>query len=84
MKLNRKALGLACGIVWGLAVCFSTVWVMMLGGGEHLILLNKFYWGYSISLLGAILGLVYGFIDGFIGGWILAFLYNLFAARPAT
>jgi hypothetical protein len=57
---------------------------MMRGGGEHLVLLNKFYLGYSVSVLGSILGLVYGFIDGFIGGWILAFLYNLFAVRPAA
>ena len=85
MQLNKTALGLAAGTLVGLAVFLATLWTMMAGGGEHLILLAKFYWGYQISLPGALLGLVYGFVDGFIGGWLLAWLYNRFAGvRPAT
>jgi len=79
MKLDRRALGLAAGILWGLCVFLCTLWVMARGGGEHLLLLSKFYPGYAISAVGAILGLVYGFIDGFISGWLLAWLYNRFA-----
>ena len=80
MQLDKKALGLAMGILWGLAVLVMTVWAMVVGGGEHLILLGKFYMGYGISPAGAFIGLIWGFIDGFIGGWVLAWLYNKLAA----
>ncbi len=80
MQLNKGALGLSLGILCGATVLCLTILTMIMGGGDHLILLKKFYLGYSISLLGAILGLVYGFIDGFIGGWLIAFLYNRFTA----
>jgi len=83
MKLDAKALGLAAGILWGICVCFTTLWVIWRGGGEHLELLGKFYIGYSVSVGGAFLGLVYGFVDGFLGGWILAWLYNRFARATA-
>jgi hypothetical protein len=79
MKLDRKALGLAAGILWAVCVFVCTLWVVFRGGGEHLELLSQFYPGYSVSVVGAFLGLVYGFIDGFIGGWVLAWLYNRFA-----
>ncbi len=81
MSLDKKALGLACGLLWGGGVFVATLWVMMSGsGGEHIKLLSRFYIGYSVSPLGSILGLVYGFIDGMVTGWILAWLYNRFAA----
>jgi hypothetical protein len=80
MQLNKAALGLAFGILWGVCLFLATIWVMMRGGGEHLVLLTKFYLGYSISFVGAILGLIWGFVEGFIGGWLLAWLYNRFAA----
>lgn len=79
MKLNAKALGLAAGILWGVCVFLATVWVMYMGGGEHLVLLAKFYLGYSVSWVGAFVGLVYGFVDGFVCGFVLAWLYNRFA-----
>ncbi len=79
MSLNQKALALACGVLWGGAVLVATVWVLIIGGGEHLTLLSKFYLGYSVSPLGAVIGLVWGFLDGFVGGWLLGWLYNRFA-----
>ena len=85
MELNKKALGLAGGLLWGGGQALATVWVMLRGGGEHLELLGRFYLGYSVSPLGILLGLAYGFVDGFIGGWLLAWLYNRFAgAKPAV
>ncbi len=79
MQLNKKALGLAGGILWGATVLLATIFAMIVGGGEHLTLMSKFYLGYSVSSVGAVVGLVWGFIDGFIGGWLLAWLYNKFA-----
>ena len=84
MGFDKKALGLASGFLWGGAVLVATLWVVVRGGGEHLILLNKFYLGYSVTLVGALVGLVYGFIDGFIGGWLFAWLYNRFAGAASS
>jgi hypothetical protein len=84
MTLNKTALGLSFGILWGAGLFLATLWVTVAKGGDHLSLLNRFYIGYSISYLGAFVGLIYGFIDGFIGGWLLAWLYNVFAAPKAA
>ncbi len=79
MRLHKTAFGLAAGILWGLAVLVATLWALAVGGGDHLNLLAKFYFGYSITVLGAFVGLVWGFIDGFVCGWLFAWLYNRFA-----
>lgn len=78
MQLDKNAFGLANGITWGLCIFLATVWVLIRGGGEHLILLNQFYIGYEISWLGGLIGLVYGFVTGYICGWIFATLNNVF------
>ena len=82
MRINKVALGLTLGILWGASVFLATLWIMARGGGQTLMVLKQFYFGYSVSFLGGLLGLVYGFIDGFIGGWLIALLYNAFA-KPA-
>ena len=79
MKLDKRALGLAAGLLWGFCVFISTLWVMYVGGGEHLGMLGRFYIGYSVTALGAVIGLVYGFVDGFICGWLFGWLYDKFA-----
>ncbi|MAF20477.1 MAG: hypothetical protein CMI55_02220 [Parcubacteria group bacterium] len=58
MKLDKKAFGLASGVLWGVAVFVATLWVIWRGGGNTMGLLDKFYLGYSISYLGAFVGLV--------------------------
>ncbi|MFZ5559539.1 MAG: hypothetical protein ACOZAL_01965 [Patescibacteria group bacterium] len=78
MTLSKRALALASGILWGVVVFVATIYVMIKGGGNTLVLLQQFFWGYSISFVGAILGLIYGFIWGFILGWIWGLLYNAF------
>lgn len=80
MQLNRKALGLALGILWGAGVFIATAVTLMVGGGAHLELLGKFYLGFTVSWAGAFVGLIYGFVDGFIAGWLVAWLYNRFAS----
>jgi hypothetical protein len=76
MKLDKKAFGLASGIFWGFTIFVATIWVLIRGGGETLILLRQFYFGYSVSYEGAFVGLIYGLVDGFVCGWIFAWLYN--------
>lgn len=78
MKLSIKALGLTSGILWGLTVFITTLWIIVIDSpGNTLGLLHKFYFGYSVSWAGAFIGLIWGFVDGFICGSIFAWLYNL-------
>ena len=84
MELNKISLGLAAGLLWGGFMFVATIWVMAVGGGEHLLLVRRFYLGYSVSAVGAVLGLIYGFVDGFIGGWLLAWLYNRLSAKKSA
>ena len=79
MKLSIKSFALASGILWAAIIFLSTIFIMLRGGGEHLILLAKFFFGYSISFLGAIVGLVYAFIYGAILGALFAWIHNWFA-----
>ncbi len=79
MRLNPKAFGLALGILKGLALVVITFWVMACDGGNTVALLEQFYIGYSISLLGALIGFIYSFIVGFISGYLIAWLYNRFS-----
>ena len=83
MKLDVKAFALTGGILWGGAVCFATLWLLLSGSQGALIRqIDHFYIGYSYSYLGAFVGLVWGFIDGAIGGALFAWLYNKLA-KPA-
>lgn len=84
MRLKVLASGVAGGVVWGLAAFGLTLVILAQGGGQHLSLLAAVYWGYSVSLTGALVGLVYGFIDGFIAGVIFALVYNLLAGKSAA
>ncbi len=77
--LDRKALGLAAGIVAGALLFITTMIVVMKGGGARfqLQLLNQFLWGYSVTLGGAFIGLLWGLALGFGLGWGFAVLRNL-------
>lgn len=84
-KLNRNALGLSLGTLWGVTLFIATIWVWIgveyfnTRGGGTLILLNRFYIGYGLSLGGAFIGIPYAFASGYVGGSILALVYNKFA-----
>ncbi len=84
MKLNIKALALAAGIAWGLAILLLTYWFLLMGyEGETLSRLSNVYLGYSVTWYGGFIGLAWGFVDGLIGGAVLAWLYNRFVPKPA-
>ena len=85
MKLNPRALAITAGIFWGVVVMLATWWVMLFDtGGQTIRLLQNFYIGYSVSIVGSLLGLVWGFVDGLICGYIFASLYNLFVREKAA
>jgi hypothetical protein len=80
MKLNKTAFGLSAGIIWGLAIFLSTVFLLIKGSdGNTISKLAAIYYRYTFSYLGSIIGLIWGFVTGFIGGWLFALVYNLFA-----
>ena len=77
MKLNKRSLGLAAGVLWG--GCLFLITLISMGTGyalEMLQMLAGLYPGYSVSIPGSIIGLIYGFLDGFIGLYIFGWLYN--------
>ena len=78
-KLNPLKLGLAAGILWGLAL-FIMTWISMYSGWAMFWLSQwiDLYPGFDLSTKGTFLGLIYGFIDGFVSFYIIGWLYNLF------
>lgn len=79
-KLDRTALGFAVGTICGLGVFAATIFLIIKGGevvGPNLALLGQFFFGYKVTVAGALIGLVYGFIGGFVLGWLIGFLRNL-------
>ncbi len=78
MELRKRALGIALGLVWGLAIMLAT-WFLLLRNapGEIISKLSTFYFGYSYSWGGAVIGFLWGFVDGFITGFLIAWIYNL-------
>lgn len=85
MRLNVKAFALAFGIWWGGAVFLMTWWLLVLGADSGVMsMLEAAYVGYTLSPVGSIVGLAWGLVDGAVCGAILAWLYNIFAARFAA
>lgn len=80
MLLNKRALALTFGILWGLSVFFAVLWVILWDGatGESLPI-ALIYRGTTASYSGAVIGLIWGLADGLIGGWLVAWLYNRLA-----
>ena len=78
MELRKRALGIAFGLVLGLASMLGT-WVLLYRGspGATISTLGAFYIGYTYSFSGGIVGFVWGFVDGFICGFLVAWIYNM-------
>lgn len=75
--LNAKKLGLAGGILGGLATFVFTLIAHFTGYGESsLNRMSDVYPGYTVSFGGAFGGLVYAFIANFIALFLLAWIYN--------
>ena len=82
MKLNIKAFGLTCSLIWGFGLFALTWWIMAFEGqtGEVTII-GKIYRGFSITPLGSLIGLGWALVDGFVGGLIFAWLYNIISGK---
>jgi len=76
--LHRSALGIACGVVVGGLICTATLALVIHGRHPNvkLYLLDQFFWGYSVSWLGALIGFLWGWVAGFILGYGFALVRN--------
>ena len=82
MRLDVKAFGLTCGLIWGLGLFLLTWWIIAFEGATGEVpMIGRLYRGYSITPTGSLIGLVWAFLDGLIGGLIFAWLYNLLAGK---
>lgn len=79
-KLDIKAFGLACGILWAAAMFILGMMNLLLDWGSALTeLMGSVYIGYRPTFLGSLVGAVWGFVDGGVAGLLLAWLYNKIA-----
>lgn len=82
MKLSVSGLGLAGGILWGLA-CFLVGLISSAStyGDVFVSMVGSIYPGYTDTVAGSFIGLVWGFVDGLVCGILLAWLYNRFVGN---
>ncbi|MDM8550927.1 hypothetical protein QUF72_12645 [Desulfobacterales bacterium HSG2] len=81
--LNTGILGLALGLLCGLAIFIATNWLVLKGGedvGSHLRLLSQYFIGYKVSFVGSLIGFAYGFAVGTLSGALIGWIYNKFVA----
>lgn len=81
-KLDPRAFGLACGLLWAGAVVVLGVLARFGWGDRWERLLADVYRGYGESTTGLAIGAVWAFLDGFSGGYAFAWLYD--ALLPST
>ena len=81
-KLDVKAFGLACGIVWGAAMfLLGVIDIFSSWGKGWTDLMATLYIGYAPTPIGSVIGALWGFFDAGIGGAAVAWLYNKFSSR---
>jgi formate hydrogenlyase subunit 3/multisubunit Na+/H+ antiporter MnhD subunit len=80
--LDKRAMGLALGIVLALALSIITGLSLIVDRGQQfpLALLGEYFVGYRVSLAGLPIGALWMFVTGFVWGWFLAFCRNLVLA----
>lgn len=80
--IDKRALGVAVGLVAGMALALVTLLDMLVDPMEQagLGLLSQYLYGYQVSPRGALIGLAWGFVVGFVAGWFAAFARNALTA----
>lgn len=80
--VHKMALGVATGLVCGLAVFVATAFIVVLQPQPQprLDLLANYFYGYTVTWGGAMVGFSWAFGVGFIGGWFVGFVRNFVTA----
>lgn len=82
MKLNVRAMAVACGLLWGFGLFVLAWWVILLDGSSPgPTFLGKIYRGFELTPTGSFFGLLWGLADGAVGGALIAWLYNRLLTR---
>lgn len=79
LRMDQFAFATAVGSVFGLLAFLVTLGLILKGGqgpGLPLQLLEQYFFGYSMTVKGAVIGMVYSFFWGFLFGWLFAYLRN--------
>ena len=79
--VDARALGLAVGTLWGVAVVLLGLASRTGWGEEWRNLLADVYIGYDGTPTGLAIGAAWGFVDGLVGGFALGRLYDRFSRR---
>jgi hypothetical protein len=87
-RLRAHIMALVFGIIGGVFLFLVTIWLVIRGPtgpkatvGPHLELLNNYFPGYEVSVLGSFIGFFYGALTGAVVGWVIAFVYNAIADK---
>ena len=84
-RVNARAWGIACGLLFGLGLLVIT-WALVIKGGPvvgpHLGLLSHVLPGYSVTYLGGAIGFVYGFVIGYAFGRAIGIVYDRLLPSP--
>lgn len=87
MRLDLKALAIACGLVWGVAVfCVGVAHLVWPGyGGAFLEVVSSIYPGYEVGGFGSVIvGTLYAVVDGGVAGAMIGWVYNAAAGGSAS
>jgi hypothetical protein len=87
-RLRADVMSVVFGMIGGITLFLATIWLVLRGPtsqqevvGPHLGLLNNYFPGYEVTVLGAFIGLFYGALTGAVVGWIISFVYNSVADK---
>jgi hypothetical protein len=81
LPVHKPAFGLAVGLSLGFLILVLTLANLVIGAAHYpLMLLSELFYGYSVSVRGAVIGMFWGTIVGVVAGWFLAFIRNLAVA----
>jgi len=85
MRLNLKAISIASGILWGMAVFLTGMGNLIWSeyGNEFLQVIASLYPGFDAkgSFGDVIVGTLYALVDGAACGLVFGWIYNLFVRR---
>jgi hypothetical protein len=79
-KINAKAFGLACGVLWGgFMLILGLIDTASTWGDDWGKVVSSVYLGYTPTIMGSIILGIWAFVSAGIWGFILAKLYNKFS-----
>lgn len=80
--MHKLAFGVAVGTALGLLIAVITLFhaAFRPEAAPNVSLLSQYYYGYTVSLQGALVGGLWGLASGFVVGWFAAFTRNLVIA----